>query len=209
MPNSIKLELPFISVGQSAKEVSHNQAILLLDQMIFCTVLSTTESTPPSTPSDGDSYLTAESGCSGDWASMDRRLVFWSALSNAWVFLPDVPLVVVACLGDNTKWVREFGGWEQAPDGQPLTTDFVDDLDIVLPNRAGKYATHLLVDPTVAMTAGRALEFPVGSNPVRMIVDNQTAQTITVKITGQTGVAVATATKKDLYFDGTDMVEFP
>ena len=107
------------------------------------------------------------------------------------------------------KWVREFGGWEQAPDGQPLTTDFVDDLDIVLPNRAGKYATHLLVDPTVAMTAGRALEFPVGSNPVRMIVDNQTAQTITVKITGQTGVAVATATKKDLYFDGTDMVEFP
>lgn len=60
--------------------------------------------------------------------------------------------------------------------------------------------------PTVLST-GRDVIFPTSKNIPRFIFKNSTAQTITVKVSGQTGIAVTAGTTKDLYWDGTDIAD--
>ena len=64
-----------------------------------------------------------------------------------------------------------------------------------------------ITDTGVVLTAGRDVIFP--AKGPSYIITNSTAQTITVKITGQAGVAITTTSSASLYYDGTDMVAVP
>ena len=93
--------------------------------------------------------------------------------------------------------------------GSRLTKNFTSDANITLTTLEHENQYYEFTDassPTV-LTAGRDIVFLAGKNIPRFIFKNSTAQTLTVKVSGQTGVAVTAGTTKDLYWDGTDIAD--
>ncbi|PCI54171.1 MAG: hypothetical protein COB36_10795 [Alphaproteobacteria bacterium] len=94
-----------------------------------------------------------------------------------------------------------------------ITVDFTSDADRILDvdTAAGteewrdKFITFT---DTTALTAGRDVTFPSEEGP-EYIIKNSTAQTLTLKISGQSGVTIATTVIGRYYYDGTDIVAGP
>lgn len=73
MTSTARLNLPLIDAGQAQKNITHNEAILALDQFVQASVLSQTLSAPPASNSEGDSYIVAASA-SGPWAGKTGQI---------------------------------------------------------------------------------------------------------------------------------------
>jgi len=99
-----------------------------------------------------------------------------------------------------------FDTLEKASSGR-ITVDFTSDADLTLTADQGFHKVLAITDSTVALTTGRDVIFPT-KGPER-IIKNSTAQTLTLKITGQTGVAILASTVGRYYYDGTDIVAAP
>jgi hypothetical protein len=89
-----------------------------------------------------------------------------------------------------------------------LTHNFTTDANYTLDTATGaeqwRYKFMQFTDSGVVLTAGRDVIFPSKKGPEHYI-HNDTAQTITVKIAGQTGVAITTGSKVRVFYNGTDM----
>ena len=100
---------------------------------------------------------------------------------------------------------------EQAICGR-RTIDFASDANYTLVTTAGseewrdKFLTF--TDTGVVLTGGVDVIFPAKEGP-EYIITNSTAQTLTLKISGQTGVTIATTVTGRYYYDGTDIVAAP
>lgn len=68
-----KLGIPLIAAGQSQKHVTHNEALLTIDELLHLSVLREDLTAPPPNPAEGDSYLVA-SGATGAWAGKDGTI---------------------------------------------------------------------------------------------------------------------------------------
>lgn len=100
---------------------------------------------------------------------------------------------------------------EQAECGR-RTVNFASDANLTLSTVVGseqwrdKFLTFTDTGPI--LTAGRDVIFPAKNGP-EYIVTNSTAQTLTLKISGQTGVTLAAGATGRFYYDGTDIVAGP
>ncbi|MEP7241366.1 MAG: DUF2793 domain-containing protein, partial [Devosia sp.] len=83
MSTTARLALPYIAPQQAQKQVTYNEAMALLDQLVQPTVKSRTTTAPPGSPAEGDTYIVA-SGATGGWAGKDAKFAAW--LSGAWSF---------------------------------------------------------------------------------------------------------------------------
>ena len=54
-----RLALPYILANQAQKEVTHNQALALLDALVHLAVQDRDLASPPASPADGACYLVA------------------------------------------------------------------------------------------------------------------------------------------------------
>jgi hypothetical protein len=75
--------LPLLAAAQAQKHVTHNEALLQLDALLFARFLDRDLTAPPSSPADGDTYL-IHAGASGDWTGKDGEIAF--ASDGAWRF---------------------------------------------------------------------------------------------------------------------------
>lgn len=97
---------------------------------------------------------------------------------------------------------------EQAICGR-LTINFSSDANYTLETATGseewrdKFMT--LTDTGVVLTAGRDVIFPTENGPL-YVVRNDTAEILTLKISGQSGSPIDPGTTGFFYYDGTDMV---
>lgn len=57
MSATARLNLPYIAPLQAQKQVSYNEAMAVLDQLVQPVVLSRSLDTPPADPAEGDTYL--------------------------------------------------------------------------------------------------------------------------------------------------------
>ena len=80
---SPNLSLPYIAQGQAQKEVTHNDALNLLDAVVQLAVLDRDLATPPGSPAQGARYLVAASP-TGAWAGHANHIAEW--LDGAWRF---------------------------------------------------------------------------------------------------------------------------
>jgi hypothetical protein len=84
MANTPRLVLPEIAVSQSSKEVTHNEALVILDALVMPAAEDKDQtSVSVSSASDGDTYIVASSGA-GSWASQDGNIAQLD--SSAWDF---------------------------------------------------------------------------------------------------------------------------
>ena len=100
---------------------------------------------------------------------------------------------------------------ERAEAGR-ITIDFPSDADHTLVTTAGSEEWRdkfiVFTDVAVPLTANRDVVFPAKQGP-EYIITNSTGFTLTLKISGQTGVTIADAVTGRYYYDGTDIVAAP
>ena len=111
------LSLPFIMPAQAQKHVTHNEAIELLDLIVQLTLESTTETTPPATPAEGESWaIPADS--TGDWTGRDGQISTWRG--GGWLF--------VAPQDGWSAWVRDISEIQVLSDGVWVTKGAVPEM---------------------------------------------------------------------------------
>ena len=95
-----------------------------------------------------------------------------------------------------------------------ITVDFTSDADLTLDTDTVAGTEQWrdkfidITDSGTALTAGRDVIFPAENGPMYTIT-NSTAQTLTLKISGQSGVTLATTVTGNFYYNGTDIIAGP
>lgn len=81
------LGLPFIVANQAQQEITHNEALVMLQALIMGAI--DYGYTPPSSPSVGDTYLLeATPDPSSDWAGKGNKVAIY--YGSIWRFIPDI-----------------------------------------------------------------------------------------------------------------------
>jgi len=101
------LALPYLAAAQAQKHVTVNEALDHLDGIVQLSVISSTLTVPPATPSEGDRYIVAASA-TGAWAGWDGSVAHFSG--GAWLRL--IP---------TTGWLA----WDQAAGAMLISTGSV------------------------------------------------------------------------------------
>ena len=118
--NSANLSLPYIQPSQAQKHVTHNEAIRLLDAVVQLTVLSATETTPP-TAQTGQRWILPD-GATGEWSTRDHMIAIWQ--ETAWAFITPAKGWLAydqandrLLAYDGTKWISAIAGDATFSDG--------------------------------------------------------------------------------------------
>ncbi|NOX40891.1 MAG: DUF2793 domain-containing protein, partial [Alphaproteobacteria bacterium] len=96
MTNTPNLALPYLAAAQAQKHVTVNEALDHLDGLVQLSVISSTLTAAPATPTEGDRYIVAVSA-TGAWMGWDKSVAHYSG--GAWLRL--IP---------KTGWIA----WDQA-----------------------------------------------------------------------------------------------
>jgi hypothetical protein len=107
MDESARWQLPLLAVNQMQKEVTHNEALTLIDMLLAVRVMGTPQNDPPSAPLLGQCWLVG-SAPTGDWAGRAGQLAGWTAGGWRWA-IPFAGMAVRAADGrrfryDGTVW---------------------------------------------------------------------------------------------------------
>ena len=111
-----KLSMPELSVGQAGKELTHNQALAILDQLAQAVVVDKDLATPPVSPANGAMYIVA-AGATGAWAGQSGKLAFWLTTVAAWTFITPANGWSVWVTDEALRYERAGGAWIAAAGG--------------------------------------------------------------------------------------------
>ncbi len=108
MTTSADLGIPYIETAQAQPDVTHNDALNLL-QAVINGVISQGDTTPPGSPTEGDAYIVGSSA-TGAWAGRDDCIAAY--FGTSWVFLPNednngTPITPGARQEGLRVWVRD------------------------------------------------------------------------------------------------------
>lgn len=84
MTQTDRLELPTLSTGQAQKEITHNEALVLLDLLVQPVVEGAPIVSPPGTAEAGECYLVADAA-SGAFAGQDGAMAILTG--SGWRFV--------------------------------------------------------------------------------------------------------------------------
>ncbi|MDF0486777.1 DUF2793 domain-containing protein [Sphingomonas sp. H39-1-10] len=103
-----RLALPLLSAGQAQKELTHNEALALLDLFAQPVVVAMAIDTPPATPVPGQCWIVGDAP-SGLWAGRTRHLAGWTV--GGWRFCMPRTGMRVWNLADGCEAVFDGEGW--------------------------------------------------------------------------------------------------
>lgn len=106
MADTPKLVMPEISVSQSQKETSHNEALRILDALVQLNVKDKDLTAPPGGPVDGDSYI-VNGVATGAWAGHEDDIAYYQ--SSAWIFLQPTEGWLAYVQDENALYVYTSG----------------------------------------------------------------------------------------------------
>lgn len=102
---SARHALPFLMAGQAQKEITHNEAIALIDAIVHPVAEAAGVNTPPISPAIGQCWIVG-SAPAGAWATHAQHLACWS--EGGWRFA--IPVVAMTVwLSDQEIWARWDG----------------------------------------------------------------------------------------------------
>ena len=81
MENTINLKLPLLISNQSQKEITHNEALTIIDNILQNGIIDKDLATPPSSPNSNDLYIIGTSA-TGTWANKDGYLAFYEMVGD-------------------------------------------------------------------------------------------------------------------------------
>ena len=105
---SVRLGLPLLQTGQAQKELSHNEALILLDFAVQPMVEAVGVNTPPSAPSAGACWVVGTAP-SGAWTGHRDALAGWT--EGGWRFLAAREGMAAWSRADGAIACFSGGGW--------------------------------------------------------------------------------------------------
>ena len=108
-----RLSLPLLAPGQAQKEMTHNEALTMIDALIFPVAVAASVNVPPAEPLNGQSWIIGNSP-TGLWAGKAGQLA--TATMGGWRFtaIPVGAWVRVGTAGH--LWRNSTAGWVQTPE---------------------------------------------------------------------------------------------
>jgi hypothetical protein len=105
---SPRYTLPLLVAGQAQKELTHNEALILLDALIGASAAAANAVTPPAAPQPGQCWAIGAAP-TGSWAGQAGRLAI--ATAGGWRFcaVPDGFAVRIGAAG--ALWRRSGSTW--------------------------------------------------------------------------------------------------
>lgn len=73
-----RLSLPLLATGQAQKEMTHNEALTLLDMLVQPVALSADLTAPPAEAEAGQCWI-VPTGATAAWEGQDAQLAMWTA----------------------------------------------------------------------------------------------------------------------------------
>lgn len=110
------LKLPYIVPGQSEKELTHNDALNILDTLIMFSVLDKDVSAEPSTPSNGDRYLLPAGATGTHWDGQGSKIAFYM---DGWYFLSPQLGWQVWAIDEDCQYALTSAGWKKTGAAAP------------------------------------------------------------------------------------------
>jgi hypothetical protein len=109
METTNRLAMPLLQSGQAAKEVAHNEALLIADLLVGGAVEEPPRNAPPSSPAVGQAWIIGASP-SGMWAGKGGQVAGYTSAGWRYVAPPDGLSLLVRSTG--TFAVRREGAWD-------------------------------------------------------------------------------------------------
>jgi Protein of unknown function (DUF2793) len=103
-----RLALPFIVAGQAQKEVTHNEALTLLDILVQPVVVAVAPAAVPSAPVIGQSWIVGPAPA-GAWSGKASHIASWT--SGGWRFCSPREGMIVWSLADSLTVRRTSTAW--------------------------------------------------------------------------------------------------
>ncbi len=103
-----RLALPLLAAAQAQKEVTHNEALALLDATVQPVVVSVAPATIPASPTTGQCWIVGV-GATGAWAGHDGALAVWT--SGGWRFISPFDGLQAWSIADSATVRREGASW--------------------------------------------------------------------------------------------------
>jgi hypothetical protein len=115
--NSDRFSFPLLAAGQAQKELTHNEALALIDMLLHPQVESMVIATPPGGATVGQCWVVATGG-TGAWAGQDGALACLT--SGGWRFVAPRTGTQVFSASDGTTYIHDGTVWQVGsvrPDG--------------------------------------------------------------------------------------------
>lgn len=101
-----RLAFPMLAVGQAQKEMTHNEALALLDLLVSPTVVAAGTNVPPLTPITGECWIVGPAPTAA-WTGRAQMLAGWT--DGGWRFAPPTEGMTI-WTGGTAGFVRYVGG---------------------------------------------------------------------------------------------------
>ena len=108
MPTTPRFALPLLAVSQAQKEVTHNEALTMLDALVHAAVEAGPIATPPASPAAGQSWIVGAAP-TGAWAGNGHAVAIWTP--GGWRFAAPREGMTAVRLIDNIRLRFEGGAW--------------------------------------------------------------------------------------------------
>lgn len=108
MTDTARWALPLLEAGQAQKEMTHNEALALLDLLAQASVEAVGVNAPPENPSEGQCWI-AGAVPTGAWSGRAGALAGWTA--GGWRFAPARDGMRVWSMADDCEASRTGGQW--------------------------------------------------------------------------------------------------
>jgi uncharacterized protein DUF2793 len=150
MTNTPNLALPYLAAAQAQKHVTVNEALDHLDGLVQLSVISSSLTAPPASPTDGDRYIVVASA-TGAWTGWDDSVAHFSG--GAWLRM--IP---------QTGWIA----WDQAVGG--ITTFDATSGWTALATGADAFTELADTPAAFAGQAGKALQVNTAETALEFVV---------------------------------------
>lgn len=108
MAKSPRMQLPFLSAGQAQKEITHNEALVVIDAMLHACTGSAPSNNPPASPEPGSCYICGASP-TGAWIGHGSSVAIWTA--GGWRFVDAFEGLQIMDRASGRMWRYEGGQW--------------------------------------------------------------------------------------------------
>lgn len=164
-----KLSMPELSVSQAGKEITHNQALAILDQLVQPVVLDKDLATPPGSPANGAAYIIA-AAATGAWSGKSGQVAYWLSSAAAWSFYAPLDGWSV-WVADEAKRYGYLGGTWSAGAGAslfaPVVTESTTSRTLTVAD-AGAYIRHTNAAASTVTVAPQASQTWVADTEIHI-----------------------------------------
>jgi hypothetical protein len=116
-----RLALPLLATAKAQKEMTHNEALVILDSMVQPVVVAVSPPAVPTSPTLGQAWIVGTSP-TGAWTGQGGALAVWTA--GGWRFVAPFEGMTIWCVADSMAFRRAGSSWLPGViTGRTLTLD--------------------------------------------------------------------------------------